>query len=86
MHLDFIALLLGRGSQQAYDKYGILFVGLFSDIAGKASYFKDKRKKAKRKAAFIGKLFETNGGSAPAPAVPDKNKRKRSSSERLGRD
>jgi hypothetical protein len=50
--------LLGDIDISALDKYGIL--ALFVDIEN-ASYLKDKREKARRKAAFIGKLFETNG-------------------------
>jgi hypothetical protein len=44
------------------DKYGIL--ALFVDME-KASYLEDKREKARRKAALIGKLFETNGSVIP---------------------
>jgi hypothetical protein len=40
------------------DRYGIL--RLFVNI-DKASYLKDKCEQAKRKAAFVGELFETRG-------------------------
>jgi hypothetical protein len=54
--------LWGGINVSTYDKHGIL--GLFVNIDN-ASYLKDKREKAMRKAVFIGKLFETNGSVVP---------------------
>jgi hypothetical protein len=54
--------VLGDIDISTLDKYEILTV--FVDME-KASYLEDKRKKARRKAAFIGKLFETNGSVIP---------------------
>jgi hypothetical protein len=54
--------ILGDIDISTLDKYGIL--ALFVDME-KASYLEEKREKARRKAAFIGKLFETNGSVIP---------------------
>ena len=45
-----------------WDEFQILEI--FVDIDN-ASYLRDKREKSKRKAVFIGKLFETNGSVIP---------------------
>eukprot|EP00978_Attheya_sp_CCMP212_P005158 scaffold11412_cov26-Attheya_sp.AAC.2 len=55
------ALLCGINIS-TYDKYGIL--SLFIDIDN-ASYLKDKRENAMKKASFIGNLFEKNGSVVP---------------------
>jgi hypothetical protein len=54
--------ILGDMDISTLDKYEIL--ALFVDME-KASCLEYKREKARRKAAFLGKLFETNGSVIP---------------------